>query len=132
MAKVSPSYQPSPTHLFNEINHSFFRYGKVFKTRILGRLTVIVTGREAAKILLPGKDGMVSLNLSYTGQQVLGTTSLLQTNGEEHKRLQRLIGEPLSIDGMKKYFKFVNNLTMETLDGWSGRKILVLEEASSV
>lgn len=104
----------------------------MFKTRILGRLTVIVTGREAAKILLPGKDGMVSLNLSYTGQQVLGTTSLLQTNGEEHKRLRRLIGEPLSIDGMKKYFKFVNNLTMETLDGWSGRKILVLEEASSV
>lgn len=91
-----------------------------------------MTGREASKILLTGKDGMVSLNLFYTGKQVLGPTSLLTTAGEEHKRLRRLIGEPLSIDGLKKYFHFINTQAMETLDQWSGRKILVLEEASTV
>ncbi|KHN15436.1 Abscisic acid 8'-hydroxylase 3, partial [Glycine soja] len=106
-------------------------YGKVFKTFILGRFTVFMTGREASKILLTGKDGIVTLNLFYTGQQVLGPTSLLQTTGEAHKRLRRLIGEPLSIDGLKKYFHFINTQAMETLDQWERRKVLVLEEAST-
>ena len=93
---------------------------------------VFMTGSDAAKILLTGKDGMVSLNLFYTGKQVLGQSSLLQTNGEAHKRLRRLIGEPLSLDGLRKYFQFINNLAIETLDEWSGRKIFVLDEASTV
>ncbi|KAH1151777.1 hypothetical protein GYH30_045332, partial [Glycine max] len=106
-------------------------FGKVFKSFVLGRFTVFMTGREASKILLTGKDGIVSLNLFYTGQQVLGPTSLLQTTGEAHKRLRRLIGEPLSIDGLKKYFHFIHTQAMETLDQWQGRKVLVLEEAST-
>lgn len=93
---------------------------------------MFMTGREASKILLTGKDGMVSLNLFYTGQQVLGPNSLLQTNGEAHKRLRRLIAEPLSIDGLKKYFHFINTQAIETLDQWTGKRVLVLEEASSV
>lgn len=92
---------------------------------------MFMTGREASKILLTGKDGLVSLNLFYTGKQVLGPTSLLQQTGEAHKRLRRLIGEPLSMDGLKKYFPFINSLAIETLDRWSGR-VMVLEEASTV
>ncbi|KAH6782535.1 hypothetical protein C2S52_000594 [Perilla frutescens var. hirtella] len=107
------------------------RYGKVFKSYVLGRFTVFMTGREASKILLTGKDGLVSLNLFYTGKQVLGPTSLLTQSGEAHKRLRRLIGEPLSMDGLRKYFPFINSLAMETFDHWSGQKVLVLEEAST-
>lgn len=110
----------------------YVRYGKVFKSYVLGRFTVFMTGREASKILLTGKDGLVSLNLFYTGKQVLGPTSLLTQSGEAHKRLRRLIGEPLSMDALRKYFPFINNLAMETLDHWSNQKILVLEEASTV
>lgn len=109
-----------------------YRYGKVFKTLVLGRFTVFMTGREASKSLLTGKDGMVSLNLFYTGKQVLGPTSLLQTTGEAHKQLRRLIAEPLSIDGLKKYFHFINTLSIEILEQWPGRTVLVLEEASTV
>ncbi|XP_021285032.1 abscisic acid 8'-hydroxylase 3-like isoform X2 [Herrania umbratica] len=121
----------SPSGIFSFMNKRQQRYGKVFKTFVLGRFTVFMTGREASKILLTGKDGMVSLNLFYTGQQVLGPTSLLQANGEAHKRLRRLIAEPLSIDGLKKYFHFINSQAIETLDQWSGRRVLVLDEASS-
>ncbi|KAK6938293.1 Cytochrome P450, partial [Dillenia turbinata] len=121
----------SPPGIFSFMKKRQQRYGKVFKSYVLGRYMVFMTGREASKILLTGKDGMVSLNLFYTGKQVLGQTSLLQTNGEEHKRLRRLIAEPLSIDGLKKYFQFINSLAIETLDQWSGRNILVLEEAST-
>ncbi|KAJ8630564.1 hypothetical protein MRB53_023887 [Persea americana] len=121
----------NPSGVFSFMNKRQSRYGKVFKTSVLGRFTVFMTGREASKILLSGKDGMVSLNLFYTGQQVLGPTSLLQTTGEEHKRLRRLIGEPLSVDGLKKYFQFINDLAIETLEQWSGKRVLVLEEAST-
>ncbi|KAK3030358.1 hypothetical protein RJ639_038314 [Escallonia herrerae] len=122
----------SPAGIFSFMKNRQERYGKVFKSYVLGRFTVFMTGREASKILLTGKDGMVSLNLFYTGQQVLGSTSLLQQTGEEHKRLRRLIAEPLSFDALKKYFQFMNTLAIETLDQWPGRKVYVLEEASTV
>ncbi|KAM6542434.1 hypothetical protein CsatB_006881 [Cannabis sativa] len=121
----------SPSGIFTFMNKRQQKYGKVFKSFVLGRFTVFMTGREASKILLSGKDGMVSLNLFYTGQQVLGPTSLLQTTGDAHKRLRRLIAEPLSIDGLKKYFNFINSLTISTLDNWHGRTVFVLEEAST-
>ncbi|XAR62469.1 (+)-abscisic acid 8'-hydroxylase [Bertholletia excelsa] len=121
----------SPAGIFNFMKKRQQRYGKVFKSFVLGRYTVFMTGREASKILLTGKDGMVSLNLFYTGKQVLGPTSLLQQTGEAHKRLRRLIAEPLSIDGLKKYFQFMNDLAIETLNQWPGRTVLVLEEAST-
>ncbi|XP_047310313.1 abscisic acid 8'-hydroxylase 1-like [Impatiens glandulifera] len=121
----------SPAGIYTFIRNRQQIYGKVFKSFVLGRYTVFVTGREASKILLTGKDGMVSLNLFYTGKQVLGPTSLLQQTGEAHKRLRRLIGEPLSLEGLKKYFQFINTLAIETLDQWPGKTISVLEEASN-
>ncbi|PUZ36190.1 hypothetical protein GQ55_9G019000 [Panicum hallii var. hallii] len=121
----------SPAGILSFMRDRQKRFGKVFKTYVLGRITVFMTGREAAKILLSGKDGVVSLNLFYTGKQVLGPTSLLTTNGEEHKKLRRLIGEPLSIDALKKHFDFINELAVQTLETWLGRRVLVLEEASS-
>ncbi|XP_052148520.1 abscisic acid 8'-hydroxylase 1-like [Oryza glaberrima] len=121
----------SPAGILSFMRDRQKRFGKVFKTYVLGRMTVFMTGREAAKILLSGKDGVVSLNLFYTGKQVLGPTSLLTTNGDEHKKLRRLIGEPLSIDALKKHFDFINDLAVQTLDTWLDRRVLVLEEASS-
>nr|GLL39566.1 abscisic acid 8'-hydroxylase 3-like [Ipomoea trifida] len=122
----------SPAGVYSFIKRRQKLYGKVFKSYVLGRFTVFMTGREAGKILLTGKDGIVSLNLFYTGQQVLGPTSLLQQTGEAHKRLRRLIADPLSVDGLKKYFQFINGLAIHTLDNWAaGREVLVLEEAST-
>ncbi|KAJ0687658.1 putative (+)-abscisic acid 8'-hydroxylase [Helianthus annuus] len=121
----------SPAGIFSFMNKRQQRYGKVFKSYVLGRYMVFTTGREASKMLLTGKDGMVSLNLFYTGQKVLGPNSLLQMNGEDHKRLRRLIAEPLSIDGLKKYFHFINDLAVQMFDEWPARKVLVLEEAST-
>ncbi|XP_020198674.2 abscisic acid 8'-hydroxylase 3-like [Aegilops tauschii subsp. strangulata] len=105
------------------------RYDKVFKTYVLGRTTVFMTGREAAKILLSGKDGVVSLNLFYTGKQVLGPTSLLTTNGDEHQQLRRLIAQPLSMDALRKHFAFIDGLAVQIL-GSRASRMLVLDEAS--
>uniref|UniRef100_A0A2N9EK63 Uncharacterized protein n=1 Tax=Fagus sylvatica TaxID=28930 RepID=A0A2N9EK63_FAGSY len=85
----------SPSGIYSFMRKRQQRYGKVFKTSVLGRFTVFMTGREASKILLTGKDGMESLNLFYTGKQ------------------------------------FMNTLAIQTLDQWPGRKVLVLEEAST-
>ncbi|XBI52807.1 hypothetical protein VPH35_035132 [Triticum aestivum] len=81
----------NPAGILSFLRERQARYDKVFKTYVLGRTTVFMTGREVAKILLSGKDGVVSLNLFYTGKQVLGPTSLLTTNGDEHRQLRRLI-----------------------------------------
>ncbi|KAF7014181.1 hypothetical protein CFC21_028198 [Triticum aestivum] len=88
-------------------------------------------GREAAKILLSGKDGVVSLNLFYTGKQVLGPTSLLTTNGDEHRRLRWLIAQPLSADALRKHFAFIDGLAVQILGSRASRgRVLVLDEAS--
>ncbi|KVD98532.1 cytochrome P450, partial [Cynara cardunculus var. scolymus] len=56
----------SPAGIFSFMNKRQQRYGKVFKSYVLGRYMVFTTGMEASKMLLTGKDGMVSLNLFYT------------------------------------------------------------------
>ncbi|XP_064940457.1 abscisic acid 8'-hydroxylase 3-like isoform X2 [Musa acuminata AAA Group] len=121
----------SPCGIYSFIKKRQRSHGRVFKTSILGRPTVFVTGREASRILLSGKDGSVSLNLSYAGKQVLGPTSLLTTAGEEHKQLRRLIAEPLSVDSLKRHFQFIDDWAIKTLEGWPGRPVFVLEEAST-
>ena len=121
----------NPAGILSFMRERQARYGKVFKTYVLGRTTVFMTGREAAKILLSGKDGVVSLNLFYTGKQVLGPTSLLTTNGDEHRRLRRLIAQPLSVDALRKHFAFIDGLAVQILGSWAGRaRVLVLDEAS--
>ncbi|XP_015170050.1 abscisic acid 8'-hydroxylase 1-like [Solanum tuberosum] len=82
----------SPAGIYSFINKRQQLYGKVFKSYVLGRYTVFMTGRAASKILLTGKDGIVSLTFSTQD----------------------------------------SSLAIETLDQWSGRKILVLEETSTV
>ncbi|KAM3711532.1 hypothetical protein ACJW31_01G115200 [Castanea mollissima] len=134
----------SPYGIYNFMKTRQQRYGKVFKSSVLGRFTVFrfLTGMSmncrgidencrGIDLIRDRKDGMVSLNLFYTGMQVLGPTNLLQTTGEMHKRLRRLIAEPLSLDGLKNYFQFINMLAIQTLDQWPGRTVFVLEEAST-
>ncbi|URE31062.1 Cytochrome P450 [Musa troglodytarum] len=121
----------SPSGVYGFVKKRRRSHGRVFKTSILGRPTVFVTGREASRVLLSGKDGSVRLNLSYAGKQVLGPTSLLTTAGEEHKQLRRLIAEPLSVDSLKRHFQFIDDWAIKTLEGWPGRPVLVLEEAST-
>ncbi|XBI52805.1 hypothetical protein VPH35_035130 [Triticum aestivum] len=119
----------NPAGILSFLRERQARYDKVFKTYVLGRMTVFMTGREAAKILLSGKDDVVSLNLFYTGKQVLGPTSLLTTNGDEHQRLRRLIAQPLSMDALRKHFAFIDGLAVQIL-GSRASRVLVLDEAS--
>ncbi|XP_042470900.1 abscisic acid 8'-hydroxylase 3-like [Zingiber officinale] len=122
----------SPSGIYSFIKKRQRSYGRVFKTSVLGRFTIFMTGREASRFLLSGKDGVVSLNLSYAGKQVLGPSSLLTTAGEEHRQLRRLIGEPLSVESLKKNVEFINHWAINALEEWqSRRRVLVLEEASA-
>ncbi|KAG6671629.1 hypothetical protein I3842_16G012800 [Carya illinoinensis] len=104
----------SPSGIFSFMNSRQKRHGEVFKSFVLGRFTVFMTERSKQDIAM----------------EKMGC--LLQTTGEAHKRIRRLIAEPLSIDGLKNYFQFINMLAVQTLDQWPGRTVLVLEEASTV
>ncbi|KAL8115269.1 hypothetical protein AgCh_021927 [Apium graveolens] len=59
----------SPQGIYSFIKNRQKRYGKVFKSYVLGKYIIFMTGRDACKILLTGKDGLVTLNLFYTGKQ---------------------------------------------------------------
>jgi len=59
------------------------RYGKVFKSYVLGRYTVFMTGRAASKILLTGKDGIVSLTFSTQDSRYL---DLLACSNRQERR----------------------------------------------
>ncbi|KAG6784055.1 hypothetical protein POTOM_009738 [Populus tomentosa] len=72
----------SAAGIFSFMKNRQQRYGKVFKTFVLGRFTVFMTGREASKILLTGKDGMFTLKV--IGNMIMS----LEPAGEEQEKFR--------------------------------------------
>ncbi|CAI9778031.1 unnamed protein product [Fraxinus pennsylvanica] len=106
-----------PLLVLDSCRHIQFHVQETTKVRFM-------TGREASKIMLTGKDRLVSLNLFHR-KAGPWADKLASTDGRSHKRIRRMIAAPLSVDCLKHYFPFINNLAIEMSDQWSGRNMIM-------
>ena len=65
-------------------------------------------GRKAAKEMSGGN------NVSYVAPDL-------------HKKLRRLVGEPVSGDNLKKNFERIETICLEILNGWSGKTVSAID-----
>ncbi|XP_014730933.1 PREDICTED: LOW QUALITY PROTEIN: cytochrome P450 26C1 [Sturnus vulgaris] len=66
------------------------RYGNVFKTHLLGRPVVRVTGAENIRKILLGEHTLVSTQWPQSTQIILGSHTLLSSTGDLHRQRRKV------------------------------------------
>ena len=67
------------------------RYGKVFKTNILGTPIIVSTDTEVNKVVLLNQGNIFIPAYPKSVRELFGKSSILHTNGSPHKRMHALI-----------------------------------------
>lgn len=103
------------------------RYGNVFRTHILGKPIIVSTDPDVNKAVLLNHGNVFIPCYPKSVTELLGKSSILQTNGPLQKRLHSLIG------GFFRSPQFKSRITREiedsvklSLSTWEHRKLPIL------
>ena len=77
------------------------KYGKIFKTRLLGSPIIIVNGAEANRFFLSNEFKLVISSWPTTSVQLMGINSIMEKQGEQHRFLREIIATSLGPAGLE-------------------------------
>ncbi|KAF7142019.1 hypothetical protein RHSIM_Rhsim06G0118200 [Rhododendron simsii] len=77
------------------------KYGKIFKTRLMGSPTVVVNGTDANKFFLLNEFKLVISSWPSSSVQLMGKDSIMEKQGEQHRILRGIIASSLSCAGLE-------------------------------
>ncbi|KAM8806048.1 cytochrome P450 26C1 [Eudromia elegans] len=94
------------------------RYGNVFKTHLLGRPVVRVTGAENIRKILLGEHTLVSAQWPRSTQIILGSHTLLGSAGELHQQRRKILARVFSRTALESYLPRIQKVVSWELRGW--------------
>lgn len=105
------------------------RYGKVFKTNILGKPVIVSTDPEVNKVVLQNIGNMFIPAYPQTITEILGESSILQMNGSLQKRVHALLGGFLRSPQLKaRITRDIERYVKLTLDSWKDQHIVYVQD----
>ena len=89
--------------------------------------------RDVAKFVFSSENN----NLLHFGgrkpsKEMSGGNNVSYVAPDLHRKLRRLVGEPVSGDNLKKNFERIETICLEILNGWSGKTVSAIDGTSSV
>uniref|UniRef100_A0A8B9FW82 Cytochrome P450 family 26 subfamily C member 1 n=1 Tax=Amazona collaria TaxID=241587 RepID=A0A8B9FW82_9PSIT len=107
------------------------KYGNVFKTHLLGRPVVRVTGAENIRKILLGEHTLVSTQWPQSTQIILGSHTLLGSTGDLHRQRRKVI---FSRAALECYLPRIQKVVSWELRGWcmEPRSIAVYSSAKTL
>ena len=90
----------------------FTEYGDIFETSLIGQRLVFIRGDEAISDLLAQGDAVEGW-WPESVRQLLGSQSLANRNGAEHKARRRVVGQLFSTAALKRYTPGIVGLVEE-------------------
>ncbi len=109
-------------------------YGSIYKTHILGRKTVFMTGAEANKFILSSHMDHFSWGKGWPNnfQELLGRSLFLQ-DGEEHQRNRKLLMPAFHGQALINYIRTMEEIITKYLQQWSEQgKINLFSEIKTI
>ncbi|KAJ8763018.1 hypothetical protein K2173_023223 [Erythroxylum novogranatense] len=76
------------------------RYGKIFKTRLMGSPTIVVNGADANRFFLSNEFKLVISSWPTSSVQLMGKNSIMEKQGDHHRCIRGLIATALSNTGL--------------------------------
>lgn len=121
-------------------NSSFFllvlRYGKVFKSNILGKGIIVSTDAEVNKVVLQNNGDVFIPCYPKSITELFGKNSILQMNGPVHRKLHGLIGSFLKSPQLKaRITRDIEGSVRHFLSTWLEKQhcvVYVQDEAKKV
>ncbi|XP_070608482.1 cytochrome P450 26C1 [Erythrolamprus reginae] len=107
------------------------RYGAVFKTHLLGRPVVRVSGAENVRKILLGEHSLVSAQWPLSTQILLGSNTLLNAHAEAHRHRRKILARVFSRAALEVYLPRIQRLVSWELRGWCRRSSPVAVYASA-
>ncbi|XP_006629157.1 cytochrome P450 26B1 [Lepisosteus oculatus] len=95
------------------------KYGNVFKTHLLGRPLIRVTGAENVRKVLMGEHSLVSVEWPQSTSTLLGPNSLANSIGEIHRKRRKVFAKVFSHEALESYLPKIQQVIQETLRVWS-------------
>lgn len=100
------------------------KYGKIFKTNILGSPTIFVQGGEFNRFVLTNENKYFVNNLPPSTKALLGHLSLSQQIGLEHQERRRLLYQVFQPRSLTGYVSAMEEITQYYLHKWTQTKTL--------
>ncbi|KAK7853013.1 taxadiene 5-alpha hydroxylase [Quercus suber] len=122
----------------NQLFEEFFqpritKYGKIFKTRLMGSPTVVVNGADANRFFLSNEFKLVISSWPSSSVQLMGKDSIMEKQGERHRCLRGLIGTSLGYAGLEALVpKVCNSVQLHLKTKWHGQEKVSLYRSTKV
>ncbi|EMP42138.1 Cytochrome P450 26C1 [Chelonia mydas] len=94
------------------------KYGHVFKTHLLGKPVIRVTGAENVRKILLGEHSLVSTQWPQSTQIILGSNTLLSSTGELHRQRRKILARVFSRAALESYLPGIQKVVSWELRGW--------------
>ncbi|XP_065602804.1 cytochrome P450 26C1 [Cyrtonyx montezumae] len=94
------------------------RYGNVFKTHLLGRPVVRVTGAENIRKILLGEHTLVRAQWPQSTQILLGSHTLLGSTGDLHRQRRKILARVFCHAALESYLPRIQKVVSWELRGW--------------
>lgn len=90
-------------------------FGPAFKTSLMGRKTVVLTGQAGNRFVFSGADNCISLNQPSRAVKIFGKYSLFEISGKRHKLIRGAIASFLKPESIQRYLQQMDTLVQEQL-----------------
>ncbi|CAK9141246.1 unnamed protein product [Ilex paraguariensis] len=97
------------------INERVFKYGKVFKTSLMGTPTVVLFGQAGNKFVLGSDEGVLATKQPKTLASIAGKYSLFELTGSRYKLIKGAALSFLKSESLQNYVKQMDDLVKNLL-----------------
>ncbi|XP_056148249.1 cytochrome P450 26C1 [Lampris incognitus] len=94
------------------------RHGNVFKTHLLGKPVIRVTGAENIRKILLGEHSLVCTQWPQSTRIILGPNTLVNSIGDLHKRKRKILAKVFSRGALQTYLPRLQRVVRSEVAKW--------------
>ncbi|KAI3865486.1 hypothetical protein MKX03_020624 [Papaver bracteatum] len=107
------------------------RFGKIFKTHVLGCPCVMISSPAAAKFVLVTQSHLFKPTFPASKERMLGPQAIFFHQGDYHTKLRKLVLRAFMPDSIRNIVTDIESVALQSLKSWDGRFINTFQEMKS-
>jgi retinoid hydroxylase len=100
------------------------RYGPVFKTNILGQITIFLQGDEGNRFILGNENNNFEITWPSSTKELLGSSALPTQVGSQHVSRRKILAQAFQPRALSSYAEVMNTISDRYLNRWVEQETL--------